>query len=202
MKKAYIITEGVTDQEILKTVLPQIIIESVDFIAGAGRYAAQSLARSVLATEQVPVALVLDADTTAESPIQEQRDLLRTSLSQASPGVKFEVFLAIPEIEIVLIQDLDFIRQLTDRSEFSEIEIEFAQLHPKKLLLSILGNKEPYDVVLQNLLKKVSNRTAEIIQRYPLINQLIEFLLSIINQNLEPSHRAVQHSAKVHQYTV
>ncbi|MEA3341843.1 MAG: DUF4276 family protein [Chloroflexota bacterium] len=195
MKHIYIITEGVTDQEILKTVLPPIVLNGVNFIAGAGRYAVQSLARSILATEQVPVALVVDADTTTDTAIREQLDFLRNSLGQASFGVKFEVFLAIPEMEILLIQDWDFIRQLTGKSKFSAIEIEFAKLHPKKFLLSILGDAEPYDVALQSFLKKISDQTIETIQKYPLVNQLGEFLLSVINPNLELSRRPILHAA-------
>lgn len=80
MKQAYLITEGVSDQEILKTVITPHLLSRVDFVAGAGRYSAQSLARSILATEQVPVALVLDADTVVATAVREQFDLLKTSL--------------------------------------------------------------------------------------------------------------------------
>lgn len=196
MKQVYIITEGKTNQEILKTVLPPKILGGVDFIVGSGRYSAQSLARSVLATEEVPVALVLDSDTTTESAVREQLAFLRTSLGQASPGVKYEVFLAIPEIEILLVQDLDFIKQLTGRPEFSEIESEFAQLHPKKFILSVFGH-ESYNVAVRDLLKNVSSQTVEVIQKYPIVNQLSEFLLSVTNQNLEPSRRPTLMAADV-----
>lgn len=195
MKQVYIITEGETDQEILKTVLPPRILGGVDFIVGAGRYSAQSLARSVLATEEVPVALVLDADTTDKAAIREQLDFLRSSLGRASSGVKYEVFLAIPEIEILLIQDWDFIKKLSGKPEFSEIEIEFAQLNPKTFLLSVLGLES--NVAVLDLLKNVSNKTAEIIQKYPLVNQLSEFLLSVTNQNLEPSRRQKRMPANI-----
>jgi hypothetical protein len=201
MKQVYIITEGETDQEILKTVLPPRILGGVDFIVGAGRYSAQSLARSVLAVEETPVALVLDSDTANEEAIREQLDFLRASLSQASAGVKFEVFLAIPEIEILLVQDWDFIKKLSGKSEFSEIEIEFAQLNPKTFLRSVLGH-ESHNVAVRNLLENVSDQTVEVIQKYPLVNQLSEFLLSVINQNLEPSRRPTLMAAHVHSLRV
>jgi len=187
MKQAYIITESTTNQAILKAVLPQAVLNDVDFLVG--RYSAQSLARTILATKQIPVALVVDAHTTTDTVIREQLDFLRYSLGQASFGIKFKVFMAIPEIEILLIQDLDLIRQLTSRVKFSAIEIEFANLQPKKFLLSILGHAEPYNIALQNLLKQASERTIEIVQKYPLVTQLSEFLLSLTNQNLEPSRR-------------
>lgn len=200
MKQVYIITEGETDQEILKTVLPPRILGGVDFIVGAGRYSAQSLARSVLAVEETPVALVLDSDTTNEEAIREQLDFLRASLSQASAGVKFEVFLAIPEIEILLIQDWGFIKKLSGRPEFSEIEIEFAQLNPKTFLRSVLGFES--NVAVLDLLKNVSSQTAEVIQKYPLVNKLSEFLRSVTNQNLEPSRRSTLMAADVHPFRV
>ncbi len=179
MTQAYVITEGETDREILGTVLQPQSLADVEFIVGAGRYSAQSLARSVLAMEGIPVALVVDADTAVESAVEEQRGLLQNALRQASPGIEFLVCLAIPEIEILLIQDWEFIQQLTGR-EFSRMETEFAHLAPRKFLREILGD-EDYPVKAQKLLQQIAQRpqTLQIIQEHPLIQQLEDFLHSV-----------------------
>lgn len=182
MTSVYIVTEGISDRLILEAVLTPEVLAEADFIVGSGRYSAQSLARSVLATEQVPVAFVVDADTTVASIVQEQRELLRYSLGQASSGVRFEVFLAMPEIEILLVQDLDLIESLTGRSSCSEIEIEFAQLHPKKFLGKHLGQGEAYIVALRQLLADLSHQSIATIRQYPLVTQLSQFVLSVVNQ--------------------
>ncbi len=203
MTQAYVITEAETDREILETVLHPQSLAHVEFIVGAGRYSAQSLARSVLAMEEIPVALVVDAHTTAESSIREQRGLLQNALHQASPGVEFVVCLAVPEIEILLVQDWDFIRDLADRSEFSEMETEFAELAPKKFLLEIL-KPESYPMVLRRLLEAINNRpqTLEIIREYSLVKRLEEFLLSVPHQDLGSTNQSTPHTAEVYPHHV
>lgn len=182
MTSVYIVTEGASDRLILEAVLTPEVLTEANFIVGSGRYSAQSLARSVLATEQVPVAFVVDADTTVASVVQEQRDLLRYSLAQASSGVRFEVFLAIPEIEILLVQNLNLIETLTGRSPHSEIEIEFAQLHPKKFVSKYLGQGKAYIEALRRLLVDLSSESIAAIRQYPLVDQLSQFVLSVVNQ--------------------
>ncbi|MFP4395888.1 MAG: hypothetical protein ACLFTI_11550 [Anaerolineales bacterium] len=203
MTKAYVITEGETDREILETVLHPQSLASVEFIVGAGRYSAQSLARSVLAMEEIPVALVVDADTSVESSVQEQRGLLQNALHQASPGVEFLVCLAVPEIEILLVQDWDFIRDLANRSEFSEMETEFAELAPKKFLLEIL-QPESYSATLRRLLDDISDRpqTIAAIREYPLVKRLEKFLLSVTPQDIESTNQSTPQTAEVHPHHV
>ena len=182
MKRVCVITEGQSDYEILKAVLPQEIVqnENIEFIVGSGRYSAQSLARSVLAVEQVPIALIVDADTSNAAAIQEQRDLLLFFLRQASPGIKFEVFLAEPELEILLVQNLTLRQQLTNGREFSELELEFAKRHPKEFLLRFLKTPESYIVTLREILKNLNEQMIKTMQEYPLVKQLDEFLLSLV----------------------
>ncbi len=182
MKRVCVITEGQSDHEILKVVLPKEIVqnENIEFIVGSGRYSAQSLARSVLAVEQVPTALIVDADTSDEAAIQEQRELLSFSLRQASPGIKFEVFLAVPEMEILLVQNSTLRQQLTNGQEFSELELEFAKLHPKKFLRRFLKPTESYSATLSEILKNLNEQTIKTMQEYPLVKQLNEFLLSLV----------------------
>ena len=176
MKRVYIITEGKSDKDILKAVLPKEIVqnENVEFKAGSGRYSAQSLARSVLAVKQVPTALIVDADTSDAAAIQEQRDLLSFSLRQASPGIKFEVFLAVPEMEILLVQ------QLANGRKFPESELEFAKRHPKEFLLRFSKTPESYIVTLREILKNLNEQTIKTMQEYPLVKKLNEFLLPLV----------------------
>jgi hypothetical protein len=186
MKEVYVITEGDSDAEILKAVLPEKVVKNVQFVVGSGRYSAQSLARSILAVEQMPVALVVDADTNETAAVQEQHEFLQASLNQASPDVPFEVFLAVPEIEVLLVQDLAFLKRLTKRSRFSDMEVEFARLHPKKFLLNALEREEPYEVVLRDILGDLDEQTVEAVQQHPLVEQLGEFVLSITEAQLVP----------------
>ena len=63
MSRTYVVTEGDTDVAVLKRVLPEGIVASAEFVpAGGGMDSARSLARSLLASRQRPVALVVDAE--------------------------------------------------------------------------------------------------------------------------------------------
>jgi len=174
----------------MQVVLPSRLLDHSEIIAGAGRYSAQSLARSILATKQLPVALIVDADTTSKRAIKEQYDLLLANLGQASPGVQYKVLLAIPEIEILFVQDWDYIEK-AGGTTVSSLQKELTQLYPKKILVEIFNNK-PYKFVLRQLLDNMDDRIIQTIRKYPLIDELVMFLESVVNQNPEPSfHRGV-----------
>ncbi len=96
MKRAYVITEGKTDTDILKKLLPPSSIADVEFVNGSGGYAAQSLARTILSIRGRPVALVLDADTMDEQAIQEKLAFLHQTLHPTATSIAFEAFIAVP----------------------------------------------------------------------------------------------------------
>jgi hypothetical protein len=174
-KMAYVVVEDRFDAEILKRVLPQQVSEATEFTIGSGRYSAQSLARSLLAVGQTPVALVVDADTTDKSAICEQEDWLRESLQQASAGARFDVFLAEPEIEILLFESKEFVEELSPRS-VSPTELSLARSDPKGFLARALGDRRVSDV----LLRRLDDRAVAAMRGHPLIEGLNRFLSSVI----------------------
>ncbi len=187
MTQAYIITEGIADREILQAFLSSEINSVVEFVVGSGRYSAHSLARTLLATKQIPVVLMLDADTVAQTTILEQQDLLRSSLRQVASGTRFEVLLAIPEIEILLVQDIDYIMRLANRKPWSDLERKLAELQPKNFLRTILGDKVDYRKILYGM----DIPTKEHIEQHPLLQDLNRFLSSVIDMELISQYQLV-----------
>jgi len=177
MKKAYVITEGRSDAEILKRLLPEDILKSVEVLAGAGRYSAQSLARSILAVKRLPVALVLDADTRDDSSIQEQKDFLQESLAQASSGAPFEIFLAVPSLEVLFFERPAFIESLSQHS-YSQSEWDMAKFSPGAFLSKSLG--DDFNEAIVKLLDNLDEQTIETIRKNLLVKALTEFLSSAI----------------------
>lgn len=175
MTQAYILTEGNQDIIILKGLLPQPIIQEIKFVDGSGQYGARSLASTILATRAIPVALVTDADTEDDSLVSEQLDTLNYLLRQASPGIPFKVLLAVPEIEIVLLQNRSLIEKLAERS-FTDLEWQLAQSKPKRFLKAVFGKDTP---VLQKILSNASNDEIQTLQQHSLIQDLIKFLSSV-----------------------
>ncbi|MEW6125786.1 MAG: hypothetical protein AB1757_01875 [Acidobacteriota bacterium] len=178
MKKAYIITEGSFDAELLKKLLPKNKTRDIEFVVGSGRYSAQSLARTLLANRQIPVALVLDADTTNEKNIQEQKDFLEELLRQAASDTKFEVFLVEPEMEALLVETPSIIEKLT-KKHFSKMELRLAKLHPRKFLADALEESNQTGGKRLQLVKDLDEQAIKALRRHPLVTSLNSFLSSI-----------------------
>lgn len=176
MKKACVVTEGQTDIEILKRLLPSELVKNVELVAGGGWSAAQSLAVSILAKRRIPVALVIDADANDEHIIHEKLDFSRWSLNQAAAHVPFEVFLAVPEIEAVFFQDRPFLEGATNR-KFSDLEWKLMKLQPRELFAD---NPSEKSQLFQKILGRLDQDSVKTLQTHPLIKSLISFLSSVV----------------------
>lgn len=172
MIRAYVITEGKTDIAILKTLLSPSSLVDVEFVGGSGSYAAQSLARTILSVRGRPVALVIDADTMDEQTIQEKRTFLYQILHPAQASVTFEVFTAVPEIEIVFCYDKSIFDRIIG-SVSLEADWKLAQTQPRRYLREHIPGYEPLALTI---LAKLSEQEIEKLRKHPLIRQLDEFL--------------------------
>ncbi len=173
--KAYIVTEGQSDSEILKRLLPPEITSHVEFLIGGGRYSIQSFARTLLVVKQLPVAIVIDADTEDTPSIEEQRHNLYDLLDQVSPGIPFDVFFAVPEIESVFFQNRELLEEILDHP-FTDVEWEMGKRHPKEILQTILGTSS---TPVYDILGHLSNEAVAVLRSHPLIRQIEGFLNSI-----------------------
>jgi len=172
MINTYVVTEGQTNADVLQKLLPDQLTKDVVFVVGSGKYSAQSLASTLLATRRIPTALVVDANQENEA---EQEDFLRSILRQASPGVPFEVFLAIPEIEVILFQDKPLLEQLTGR-QLTQLEWDIGRHHPKEFLKSISNG---HNLSIISILDDLDSQTKQSLQQHPLIVELSQFLSSV-----------------------
>src|SRR6266480_6313883 len=68
--RIYIVVERVSDEVILRRLLPRPLVQLSLFVISEGRSAAVSTARTLLTLSRGPVALVVDADTVDQSRVQ------------------------------------------------------------------------------------------------------------------------------------
>ncbi len=176
MTLAYIITEGNKDIEILNKLLPKTIINDIKFADGQGQYGAFSLASSLLSTRPTPVVLVTDADKEDDSSVSEQLDSLNYLLRQSSRGTRFKVLIAVPEIEVLLLQDRALIQKLAERS-FTDLEWLLAKSQPKRFLAEVFGNNTP---IIEKIFTNISDQEVQILQQHKLIQDLTHFLESVV----------------------
>jgi len=177
MKQAYIVTESQTKVEILKKLLPEYIHRKIEIVARAS-YSVSSASHTILATRQVPVVVVVDANTDDESMIYEQEDFLQYPLRQVAGRVPFKVLFAVPAIETICFQDKLLLEQIVNH-KFTEIEWELAKYNPKKSLTYFLG-ENPWSKIVNNL----TDKAIDVLQKHQFITELVEFLSSVINKKL------------------
>lgn len=97
----HFVAEGKRDAHRLRAILKPHGIDARHIINGGGKGAAISGARTILALKHHPVVLVLDADTTNETEIREERERLQELLSSASGGSDCRAFLAVPTLDSI-----------------------------------------------------------------------------------------------------
>ncbi|RKZ70537.1 MAG: hypothetical protein DRR19_33345 [Candidatus Parabeggiatoa sp. nov. 1] len=125
MNQAYVVTEGETEVEILKKLLPELLAKDIVFVARP-RYSLDSISSTILVDKRVPVAVVASANTDDESLIYEHQDFLQYSLRQVAAHLPFKVLFVVPAIETVFFQDQPLLEQLVNH-KFTELEWEFAK---------------------------------------------------------------------------
>lgn len=174
MTQAYVVTEGKSDAEILKRLLPEAIVANTEFVAASGRYGAQSLASTILAVKRRPVALVVDADTEDQFLVREREEFSRELLRQTASGVPFAVFTAVPELEAVFFQDKSVLERLTDQ-KLEDGEWTIAKHHPKESLTAVLGERS---LAVQTMLDDLPEGIIRVLQQHTLVSALAQFLSS------------------------
>ncbi len=170
MSRAYLVAEGKTDLQILQRLLPGAA--DVTFVDGRGKYGAESLARSLAATRDLPVALVIDADTTSEALIAQRQQDLISLVDRVSLGAPFEVFQVVPSIETLFFADRSLLEQLINR-ELTDLEWQLGQRQPRVLLDSVTGNTVLF---VQDAIANLSESQLKTLRQHPLIQRLAAFL--------------------------
>lgn len=181
MSGLYLVAEGQTDIQILEKLLVPETVNSTELVAAGGSYGAQSLATTLLTLRRRPLALVVDADTTNETTIQERVDLLRFLLRQAAGNVPHEVFIAVPEIEIVFFQERELFERLMERS-LSDLEWHLARLSPKETIKNLTRPS----VSIGDLLSQLTERELALLRQHELIKGINDFLTTHLNWNQYP----------------
>ncbi|WP_019500141.1 hypothetical protein [Pseudanabaena sp. PCC 6802] len=169
---AYIVTEGQSDVDILRKLLPEEIAQQVSIIGRNGRSSAISTAAGIMIDKRKPVALVLDSDTEDQRNINAQLSTLNYLLRQALAGNTFKVILAIPEIETIFAQDRSLLSKIVGK-QVEEMEWEYAKSQPKKYFKKLLSDSPQW---LYEILNKLTEEDIQILQQHELLVSLSQFL--------------------------
>jgi hypothetical protein len=176
--KVHVITEGRSDEVLLRSLLrPDGDDQTVSVSSAGAKSAAQSLATSILVVRRQPVVLVVDADTTKDEIVQEQRDFLAASLGQFARSHMWKVCMAVPEIEAVLFYDAAVISRLF-QTELSETQQMQARFEPKQVLLNLMQERG-LGRSIADLWPHLTEDDVSLIRESPLIQEIREFIASV-----------------------
>lgn len=170
----HIVTEGHTDALLLTELLkPEFDTDhnGIHIIEAGGRSGADSFARSVLATRDEPVALVVDADTVDPEGVVERRSFLEHSLGQVALHDRWKVFLVVPCLEALLFKDKAVLEGIV-ATQVSPEDLIRGEYDPKTVLQNLLKGK-PLNIILE---QRLSQHDLSTIRDLPLIRELKAFL--------------------------
>lgn len=174
--RACVVTEGQADALFLEWLLGKRF-NGTDFsvVAAAGKSSAQAHARTLLYAQQLPVALVIDADTNDPARIAEDRRYFVDSLEKVAGETPFCVALCVPAIEALLFTDVSLLERAAGRrlTQRERIEAEFA---PKRVLEQVFADQEQ---PLIEFVKRSKSADPTSLRRQGVAAQLAEFLESI-----------------------
>jgi hypothetical protein len=107
MKAAYLVTESREAANLLQQLLPSDLLRSVEIVSAGQKYAAVSLAGTIMSERSRPVLLVIDAesDNVAQAKAREQE--IRAMLLPAASVAPYEVCVAVPSIGSLIPGELD-----------------------------------------------------------------------------------------------
>ncbi|BAZ10413.1 hypothetical protein NIES4071_22280 [Calothrix sp. NIES-4071] len=175
MIQACIITESQSDMDIIKKILSDELLESTKLYAGLGQYDAHSMATTILLADRIPVVLIVDTRADDKDIVVEKFNDINFLMRQSSPGVPYKIVMAVPEIEVVLLQNRDLIEKIIGQ-HFTDLEWEFACCHPKRFLSRFLGDKSQY---IQTIFENMNAVELSQLQQHPIMAEITNFLSNV-----------------------
>ncbi|MBO0698879.1 MAG: DUF4276 family protein [Zavarzinella sp.] len=177
MKRVYIFVEGPTDAEFLRRILPPEVLTDAEIITAGGSSGVASLARSVLVRRKTPIAVVMDADSTDPSVVQEQQESVEDLIQAADASIPVKVVTAVPEIDAWLLAAPEAI----ERALGEPVPDEFAPLakrDPRGVLTQLAErNEKKWD--LKRAISLLETHDIDRIRALPEVNELSTFLKKV-----------------------
>lgn len=174
----YIICEGPFDEQLLKTVLPGELLTDVGVVSAGGVSAVKSLARSLVVRRQVPVIIVVDADSVVPELVQQRLNDIEEIVKSVAVNTPVKVILAVPEMEVIFFQkDVTFLSRLLGYIPSQKV-LQSGVFQPRKALEQLLSESKNIRDRSQ-IIRKLTNEDIEILRSSSVMQEIINFLQSV-----------------------
>lgn len=134
-----------------------------------------SYARTLLAVSRIPVAVLMDADSSEPDAIEQRRSEAEEVIGDAANGVPFRVLVAVPTLEALFFSRPELLRRVFGEAVTDHL-LELGQLSPKRTLAR-LGSKS-FIAIGTDLLRQLSADDILALRQTDLIQDLLQFILS------------------------
>ena len=168
MTSRYFVVEGKPDEAILKTLLPQSLLQETKIITASGYSAALSVIQTLFTLTPLPISFFFDVDTYSDDKIQEKQRFIHSYLKKIL-GNKFLLFPFKPEIEILFFYKKFLLEQLLQTPISDELWSQ-AKYQPKQVLSELVNDKNYFSVIEKNLTVDIIKK----LQQNPLILDIIK----------------------------
>jgi len=175
--KIYIVCEGRTDVQLLKTVLPLELMKNIEIVAAGGLYALKSLALSLIVRRQSPVAVIVDSDSVVPEQIQQRVKDIEELLSSLAANTPVKVIPAVPTLEGIFFHDVSLLTRLLGYIPTPNL-LNQSIYQPGQVLDQLISQSKN----LKNLTQLIDNLTEqdiETLREFTVIQELMEFLQSV-----------------------
>ena len=174
-----IVVEGHRDEQLIGAVM-SAVADPRDYrlVVARGKSHALSVAGTMLTLGEGPVVLAIDADTTSERLLSEQRSDLRALLNRAARPELWRVVFFVPEIEAALVHDDVVVQRLFGRP-LDEIELALRDVAPKQALTRLLADSEQDWTRITGRLH-ADVELARLVARAPGMREIVEFAQQVM----------------------
>ncbi len=151
----------------------------------SGLTSGYSVARTFLAVQRVPVAVVIDADSPEPEVALERRRRAEEVLGDVAGGVPYRVIVAMPELEVLFFERPGLLRRV-----FGEVDghvMDLARLSPSRAIAR-LAPGEPPELARFRLLRAMDAEDIQALREIEPIRDLLCFI-ELAHENLR--HPAV-----------
>ena len=185
---AHIITDSDFIAALLKRLLTKRELADIGTKAIDELSSMYSLARTWLASDRKPVAVVIDADTPSPKGIARERQGVEELLFDAAGRlVPYKVILAVPEIEALFFQRPEVLRRRFDGAVTDHL-LELAQYSARAALGKLAADGDP-DKLRKQILKTLTAEDVAALRQTDLIQEVLEFI-ALARHRAQPKAKA------------
>ncbi len=171
---AYIMTKEQRIADLLQRLLPAELLQEVKFAVEGKMDSLKSRAIALLRRQQLPVAIVLDAETLSAELIRERRQHINELLEVLGGRTPFRIIFAVPEIEAIFSQEPRLLERIMGLKIPRVIGV-MAQAQPRAALNELLRKSGTISNYTK-LLNALTPQDVEVLRKASVVQELSEFL--------------------------